>query len=111
MSPFSGLDVRIRVDGAEKRVGEVVDSRSVLVSHVPPYLLQDRVFIGHHAGSKELRKVVDSCQPRLVLCGHIHEDPGVVKSGGTTVVNCSMGKRTEGAFITVGDSVDVQVLE
>ena len=63
--------------------------------------LSDKVFFGMHGGSKELRDLVDIIHPRLVLCGHIHEDPGFTKINSTTVVNCSMGKRGEGALIEI----------
>jgi hypothetical protein len=83
---------------------------SVLVSHVPPYGLQDKVFIGFHSGSKELRTIIHQYKPRLVLCGHIHEDTGIAKTNGTVVVNCSMGKRGEGALIELNKDVEVIML-
>jgi hypothetical protein len=64
-----------------------------------------------HGGSKELREIVEKFKPRLVLCGHIHEDPGVSKMDDTIVVNCSMGKRGEGALIEINDKIDVEMLE
>ena len=51
-------------------IEKLLDEKSVIISHVPPYGLQDRVFIGMHAGSKELRGLVDKQKPRLVICGH-----------------------------------------
>jgi len=97
-------------DHVQKPIEDVLDEKSVLVSHVPPYKLQDKVYIGFHAGNKELRDLVETCKPRLVLCGHIHEDPGVTTLGKTVIVNCSMGKRTEGALITLNKKVDVKIL-
>ncbi|RLI64101.1 MAG: metallophosphoesterase, partial [Candidatus Asgardarchaeum californiense] len=94
-----------------KPVMEIVDEESVLVTHIPPYKTQDRVFLGHHIGSKELREVVETCKPRLVLCGHVHEDPGITKLGNTTVVNCSIGKRTEGVIIEINDEIDVELID
>jgi Icc-related predicted phosphoesterase len=82
-----------------------------LVSHEPPYNAQDKVFFGMHGGSKELRDLVDIIHPRLVLCGHIHEDPGFTKINSTTVVNCSMGKRGEGALIGINDIISVKMIE
>jgi len=106
---FSRLTI---TDGRLKKpLEKIIDSHTVLVTHIPPYKLQDRVFIGSHAGSKELRHLVDTYEPRLVLCAHIHEDPGVTVSGKTTVVNCSLGKRTEGALITINETVKVTILE
>lgn len=90
---------------------KLVDKQCVLVSHEPPYGFQDKVFLGMHAGSKELRVIIDKYKPRLVLCGHIHEDPGFTKTNGTTVVNCSMGKRGEGALIDINKKVNVKMLD
>lgn len=95
----------------QKPLKKIVNTSSILMTHYPPYKLQDRIFIGTHGGSKELRSLIDTFKPRLVLCGHIHEDPGTIKSGGTTVVNCSMGKRTEGALIELGETHKVTILD
>ena len=108
----SPLQDAMIVDGKEKKpVSEVLKRTSVLVTHYPPFKLQDRIFIGTHGGSKELRIMVETYKPRLVLCGHIHEDPGVSRLGKTTVVNCSMGKRTEGAIVELQNTVEVTILE
>lgn len=100
------------VDGkAQKPLQEIVDSTSVLVTHYPPFKLQDKIFIGTHGGSKELRSLIDTSKPLLVLCGHIHEDPGVTQIEETTVVNCSLGKRTEGAIVEIEGTVKVTILD
>ena len=90
---------------------KLLDEKSILVSHVPPYGTQDKIFMGKHGGSKELREIVDKFKPRLVLCGHIHEDPGVIQIGDTIVVNCSMGKRGEGAIIDIDKKISINMLE
>jgi len=89
----------------------VLDETSVLVTHVPPHNTQDKIFLGMNGGSKELREIVDKYKPRLVLCGHIHEDPGYTKAGKTIVVNCSMGKRGEGALIEMKKAITVKMLD
>jgi hypothetical protein len=109
--PSSLADIRISDGSSKKPLRAVLHENSVLVTHLPPYKLQDKIFIGTHGGSKALRDLVDTCAPRLVLCGHIHEDPGVTVSGKTTVVNCSMGKRTEGALVGLSDTITVIMLE
>lgn len=99
-------------DGNQKKpIEEVVEKSSVVITHIPPYKLQDKAFIGNHAGSKDLRALIVRCTPHLVLCGHIHEDPGVTTFGYTTVVNCSLGKRTEGALIDLDEKLKVTILE
>jgi len=90
---------------------KIIDEKTVIVSHVPPYGFQDKIFIGFHAGSKELREIVDKYQPRLVLCGHIHEDPGYIENNGCIVVNCSMGKRGEGVIIEINKKISVEMIE
>jgi len=90
---------------------KLVDEKTVLVSHIPPYGFQDRVFIGMHGGSKELTTIIDKYHPRLVLCGHIHEDPGYTRHKNTIIVNCSMGKRGEGSLIGINNKVSVKMLE
>ncbi|MCK5636729.1 MAG: metallophosphoesterase family protein [Thermoplasmatales archaeon] len=94
-----------------EKIEELLDENSVLISHVPPHGLQDKVFIGMHAGDKELREIVNKYRPRLVLCGHIHENPGYEKTGKTVVVNCSMGKRGEGALIEINAKLSVKMLD
>ena len=90
---------------------KLIDEKSIVVSHVPPYETMDKIFLGKHGGSKELRKIMDKYKPRLVLCGHIHENPGVIKVGNTTVVNCSMGKRGEGAIIEINENTSVKMID
>jgi len=109
--PFVGVN---GIDPNQSKVVEgkkLLDETSVLISHEPPYGTQDKVFLGMHAGSKPLREIVDKYKPRLVLCGHIHEDPGITKIGETTVVNCSMGKRGEGAIIEINEKLSVKMLD
>jgi Icc-related predicted phosphoesterase len=90
---------------------KLVDNKTILVSHVPPYGFQDKVFIGLHGGSKDLRNIIDKYKPQLVLCGHIHEDPGFTKYKNTVIVNCSMGKRGEGAIIDLNKKMSVKMIE
>lgn len=109
--PPSLFDLPI-VDGkTQKPLQKTVDETSILVTHVPPHKLQDTVFLGSHGGSKELRRLIDRCKPRLVLCGHIHKNPGFTISGKTTVVNCSLGKQTQGALIEIAENIMVSILD
>jgi Icc-related predicted phosphoesterase len=90
---------------------KLIDDTCVVVSHEPPYGTQDKVFLGKHAGDKDLREIVEKYKPRLILCGHIHEDPGKDEIGKTIVVNCSMGKRGEGALIDINEKISVKMID
>ena len=71
----------------------------ILLTHVPPYGVLDRVdsasippsWIGRHAGSKSVLEYIRRQQPRYVFCGHIHESEGFEKLGRTEVYNLGMG--------------------
>jgi len=108
-SPFSKMIISNKK--SRQTIENVLDKKSVLVTHEPPYKTQDKVFFGHHAGNRELRALVEKCKPRLVLCGHIHEDPGITKIDGSLIVNCSMGKRGEGAFVEINETISVKMLD
>jgi Icc-related predicted phosphoesterase len=74
-------------------------SLDILLTHVPPYGVLDRVdsasvpptWIGRHAGSKAVLEYIREQQPRYVFCGHIHESEGFAKLGRTEVYNLGMG--------------------
>jgi hypothetical protein len=92
----------------EKELGNLLEKDCILVTHIPPYGIQDRVFFGKHAGSKVLRDIVERFSPKLHLCGHIHENPGFDKLGDTIVVNCTMARGNGGALIDIKDD-DIKV--
>jgi Icc-related predicted phosphoesterase len=103
--PFSS-----RICLREKQMIEVMDHLirvdSVLVVHPPPYGTLDEGFGNIHAGSRGLRRLILEKQPKLLICGHIHEKPGWALIEKTLVVNCSMGRSGAGALITLsGDAV------
>ena len=50
------------------------DKKTVLLVHQPPYNTKvDYLAWAGHVGNKSFRKFIDYNQPRLVLCGHLHE--------------------------------------
>ena len=91
----------------EKRLIEetdyLIERDSVLVSHPPPYGTLDEGFGNLHAGSRGLRRLILEKQPRMLICGHIHERPGVASLAKTIVVNCSMGRSGAGAVISMNN--------
>ncbi|KAA0009615.1 MAG: hypothetical protein FE041_05705 [Thermoplasmata archaeon] len=85
------------ISGAIKAIE--VDEVDIIISHIPPYKTKDRAFFGMHIGDKKLREIMNEKKPKYIICGHIHEDAGYGKFGGTIVVNCSIGKRGEYTLI------------
>ncbi len=79
---------------------DVARSCDILVVHEPPLGILDTGSGGRHFGTTRVRDLVDRLHPRVVLCGHVHESPGIERHGGTLVVNCTMGDgKTSGALI------------
>jgi len=94
---------RSRIGWCEKRVintlAAQVDDTSVLVVHSPPRGVLDEAFGRLHTGCRRLYQLVVQRRPRLVLCGHIHERPGIAYIGQTTVVNCNVARAGRGAVV------------
>lgn len=81
------------------RMHGLVREHSVLVAHPPPWGTLDEVLGRFHAGCVGLRDIVMRQQPRMLICGHIHERPGTARLGRTLVVNCNMGRGLAGVMI------------
>jgi len=82
-----------------ERLAPLVRRDTVLVAHPPPRGILDEVLGGLHTGSRRLADLVRRTRPALLLCGHIHERPGVAQLEETVVVNCSIARGEEGALI------------
>jgi len=108
---FVGISGAILKQSKNFEEKKLLAGTNVLVSHEPPHGSQDKIFLGMHTGSKELKEIVEKYKPRLLLCGHIHEDPGFTQINQTTVVNCSLGKRGEGALIYINENLSVKMLD
>lgn len=96
--PFESR-LRFRENRFYARVGSFFEDVAVMVAHPPPRGVQDKVFGQFHAGSSILRQIVLTCQPEILICGHIHEQAGAAHLEQTLVVNCSIGRIGKGALV------------
>ncbi len=78
-------------DLSEERARELLrdcPSGAILISHSPPQGTLDVPSRGGHLGSVAVREVIDRKQPRLVICGHIHNCAGQsARIGATEIIN------------------------
>ncbi len=89
----------LRDTQAVNRVLSRFGKLDILVTHVPPYGVLDRVdsvtvppsWVGRHAGSGTILEYIQSKQPEYVFCGHIHEAEGYERVGRTQVYNLGAG--------------------
>ncbi|WRQ72932.1 MAG: metallophosphoesterase [Methanosarcinales archaeon Met12] len=84
------------------------DGRVVLVSHAPPKNSLDAIH-GAHVGSEAIREILS--QVDLVVCGHIHEARGVVRSGNTTIMNPGQASRGLAAVVDIGAEIEVAFID
>ena len=95
----------------EKRMLKVWKGKKniIFVSHNVPYGLNkldiirakkaDKLAKGRHYGSILTKNLIKKKQPRLCICGHMHENPGAAKIGKTKVVN--PGAALEGRYAII----------
>jgi len=75
-----------------KKYNRIPENIDILVSHTPVYGILDHVPGFGSAGSVALRdEVKDRIKPRLLVCGHLHDDGGKQKTvDGTIYVNAAI---------------------
>ena len=88
-TPFSTPNERKEEDFYS--IFELVDSKTILLSHIPPFGIFDEVK-NEHIGSKVLREIIKKKNPYMLVCGHVHETSGVKKIKNTTVVKLPPAK-------------------
>ena len=78
-------------DLTEEEAGELLAAcpdGGVLVVHSPPIGHVDQSSAGDHLGSAAILAAIESKQPQLAICGHIHESWGAESElGPTRIVN------------------------
>jgi len=82
----------------------------ILISHRPPKGYQDSTSFGEHIGDEGVYNLARSHHPRLLLCGHVHEDPGYQKMGDTMVLNCSVGHQGQFSLVTLDQSIKIRMV-
>ena len=85
-----------------------VSDKTVIVAHTPPFACGDRIYNGGRVGSRAVHDWIEREQPRVWLCGHIHEDNSAHEIGGTKVFNCACDHTED---VLRGWLIDLDTLE
>lgn len=86
VTPFGNWSVDVSEDNAAGLLKQA-PAHTVLITHSPPYGHLDAAG-GRHLGSRSILSCIKTVQPRLAVCGHIHESFGrQVLIGTTPVIN------------------------
>lgn len=81
----------------------------VLITHTPPANTKlDRTLMGFHVGSRVIRSFIETFEPNLVICGHIHEARGIDHINQTVCINPGIFPR-HGATVSFNDSMDFRL--
>lgn len=84
------------IDCNEERLAYTFESVDCVLSHCPPYGILDMwtsVPPGEsprHIGARALTDYVRQHAPKLVICGHVHDNPGYARSYDSHVYNVAM---------------------
>lgn len=84
----------------EKKWALIPERTDILLLHGPPLGHGDRNMRGTHTGSPSLTKRIIEVQPRLVICGHIHEARGKYRISESIVANVS---QVDFRYVPFGD--------
>jgi hypothetical protein len=72
---------------SEKFRKTIKKEKVILVTHAPVYRTRLDIIPGlGHRGNKSIRRFVKKVKPVLVICGHFHENNGVVDTLGKTII-------------------------
>lgn len=71
------------------KLAQIPKDIDILISHGPPYKCGDKTPDGRFVGSKALLEWIIVNQPKLVICGHIHNGFGEYYIGQTKILNVS----------------------
>ena len=98
-SEFSEADYAAWLEACRLEAEKLAD-QVLLVSHNPPKNTKcDVIGAGIHVGSEAVRAFIETHQPALCLCGHIHESRATDVIGATPVIN--PGNFSAGGYIVL----------
>lgn len=87
VTPFGSWSYDFTEDQARQLLADC-PADGVLISHSPPKGLVDVSSRGVNLGSVAVREVIEQQQPKLVVCGHIHESAGQqARLGNSVIIN------------------------
>lgn len=66
------------------------------------------LMMGGHIGSSDLLQMVKKNRPRLVISGHVHESPGVMRSDGIVFVNPGPAYQDRCVLLTISENGDIE---
>jgi len=96
--------IRKRENDIEKKkldrlFSSIKKEKTIFVTHIPAYGIFDKVrnrkspMNNRHVGIEAYEYIIKKYKPMLYICGHMHENQGVKKTGKTTAVCLGEAKK------------------
>ena len=96
----------------EKYYANIPEGLDILLTHIPPFKILDKVMEGDHQGCKVLLSRLKEMKnpPRYHIFGHIHEGYGITDIQNTKYINCSL---MDGSYRMINKPVyiDIEILK
>lgn len=91
----------------EGLTGLAIDGKTILATHAPPYDVKLDYVKRKPAGSKAIRRIIEERRPAMNLCGHIHENEGEGRMGGTRIIKVGAAMRGRAVELEIGRGLKV----
>lgn len=98
-------------DDIETALSRIITPDCILVTHAPPYGINDLTRSGKRLGSRAIAKLTATYRPRIVASGHVHEARGIVEKDGTTFLNPGTLKEGFCIMAEIGDKVEAMIVD
>lgn len=85
-----GFNVDDTPESMGRFCGHIPSGVDIILSHGPPFGIQDTVLEGFSVGSKQLLKRIQEINNPLTIFGHIHSGYGVSQKDNQTFINCAI---------------------
>ncbi len=89
ITPGIGTWAFNQTQNISKHWQQIPDDTHVLITHTPPYKINDVLNNGRHAGCASLSKTLQNRQIKFHIFGHVHDSYGITSVSGTKYVNAS----------------------
>ena len=81
---------RHRGDDIKKHWNKIPSQTDILITHGPVFGKLDKTTRGEQVGCVDLLNTIEKIEPKIHVCGHIHEAYGEVSSSKTKFLNASV---------------------
>ncbi|MDH4123493.1 MAG: metallophosphoesterase [Thermoplasmata archaeon] len=95
----------------EKVLSDIMVENCVLVTHAPPYGINDLTRSGKRLGSRAVERIVRKFHPRIVLSGHVHEAKGITEDNGMIFANPGPLKEGNIVLMDIDHEVSAKIVD